>query len=131
MQRSIPDSEPSTPRCERHQSRHRMRFTLKIFKGLSKQQHPTTFGVDGALGRENPEAGQAALAISELLGMLLRKPSREHDATGFLGYWLVGQWAPGQHGHPHAFQQFACFGVSEVEGLVAGDSNWQACTLRC
>ena len=110
--------EPTSMRAERQQSCHGMRRTVEIVQLLTQQQHAAAFGVNRTSLGKCPKGGQADAALPQLLSVLFRKAAGQDQPPGIGGKRFIGEGTPGQQGHGHAFQQFACLGVAKVKGLI-------------
>ena len=110
---------------ERQDARHGMAIALQICELLAQQQHAATFGVHGPVGYKLPERSQAAVARTQLSSVLFGESSRKDEPPRLLGDRLIVQRAPAHDRHPVSLEEFRRFGVSEMEGCIAGNGNRQ------
>ena len=113
---------------ERQQPSHGVLQTVEVSQLLSQQKHPSAFGIDGLPAGESPQRLEAGPAATDAFSVLLRKPSGNDQSSGLLRYRFVGQRAPRQHGHAHAFQKLAGFRITEVKGFIARHRHWPCWT---
>ena len=110
---------------EGQNSRHGPLKPVQAGQGLPQQQHAAAFGVNGEPPADLAQAVEAAFAVAELLGVLLRKSAGQDQSAGFGRQWFIGQGTPGQEWHSHVFKELSCFLVTEVKGFITGHCHRQ------